>query len=300
MPVLRLTLRYGPKTLRAVMRLGFPRPPARRSVLLVVAAASLLTLLPVARAAIPFNSATVTKVENIVNFGERRGDRSATRRAVAQDIVRANNFLLSETDSRAELQYPDGSLVRIGQNTVFTFDASSRTLALEKGTLIFHIPKGSGGGTIKTPSLTAAITGTTGKVSENHIAILEGEVTLVPSGRKVPANFFARRNPDGTITIGRFNPAQAFEGKLMAFNGPMPGVDDRFALPSLTLPPPADLREWEVLSRTQNQPNSIKTFFPEPNDPPKMREEKTKVVVPKPVQRPPVTPGPRGNGGGKY
>lgn len=273
--------------------------PSRAPVLFAAAAASLLTLLAPSPAAIPFNSATVTRVENIVNYGERRGDRSSTRRAVAQDVVRANNFLLSETDSRAELQYPDGSVVRIGQNTVFSFDASSRTLALEKGTLIFHIPKGSGGGTIKTPSLTAAITGTTGKVSENHIAILEGEVTLIPSGRKVPASFFARRNPDGTITIARFDPARAFEGRLMAFNGPMPGVEaELFAGPAVTLPQPVDFREWEVLSRTQNLPSSIEVFFPDPDEPPVVREEETQVVVPKPVNRPPVTPRPRGNGGG--
>ena len=279
--------------------------PFRLPLLFAAATASLLTLLAPSQAAIPFNSATVTKVENIVNYGERRGARSTTRRAVPQDVVRANNFLLSETDSRAELQYPDGTLVRIGQNTVFTFDASSRTLALEKGTLIFHIPKGSGGGTIKTPSLTAAITGTTGKVSDNMIAILEGEVTLVPSGRKVPESFFARRNADGTITIARFDPARGFEGKLMAFNGPMPGFDrDLFAGPTVTLPQPVNFREWEVLTRTQNLPSAIEVFFPDPPDPPEVRQEETVVVVPKPVQRPPATPRQRNGGGhgggGKY
>src|SRR4030095_3627391 len=121
--------------------------------------------------------------------------------------------------SRAELKYPDGTIVRIGQNTVLTFEADTRTLSLEKGSLLFYIPKGQGGGTIRTASITAAITGTIGKVTDNMIAILEGEVTLVPSGKKVPAGFFARMNPDGTLTIARFDPSSALQGKLMKLGG---------------------------------------------------------------------------------
>src|SRR4051812_10484341 len=90
-----------------------------------------------------FSTATVTKVENKVLIGERKAERSITRPAAANDVMQANNFLRSDTDSRAELQYPDGTVVRVGQNTVFTFDSTSRTLALDRGSLLFHIPKGS-------------------------------------------------------------------------------------------------------------------------------------------------------------
>src|SRR4051812_37588417 len=169
------------------------------------------TLLTGAKA-VPFNTATITRLENRVNYGERRGDRSVTRPATVADVVRANNFLLSENDSRAEIQYPDGTLVRIGQNTVFTFDAESRTLTLEKGSLLFHIPKGTGGGTIKTASLTAAITGTTGKVSPNIIAIIEGLVKL-STGQLIHAGEFARYNGDGTITVAPFDPTRVGEGR---------------------------------------------------------------------------------------
>lgn len=251
-------------------------------------------LLSAAHAALPFNSATVTKVENKVSYGEIRGNESAVRPATVADVVRANNYLRSQADSRAELQYPDGSLVRIGQNTVFSFDASSRTLSLEKGTFIFYVPKGSGGGTIKTPSLTAAITGTAGKVSPNTIAIIEGTVRLVPSGRLVHAGEFARRNPDGTITIARFNPAQAFEGKLVTFNGIMPGFEEKEIVVEQELPQ-FDLRYFEVLQRTQNLPSAIEHFFPTPDPQPVDRKD-SKVFVPPPTQTP-SGPG-RGNGGG--
>jgi len=175
----------------------------------------------------PLTTATVSRVENQVSYGKVIGDKSETRPAAKDDVVKANNFLLSETDSRAELRYEDGTIVRIGQNTIFTFEANTRTLNLKKGTFVFYVPKGKGGGTIKTPSFTAAITGTIGKVSDNIIAVIEGEITLVPSGKKVPEGFFARMNADGTIEILPFDPAKEYDGKLMTFNGPLPGLPDK-------------------------------------------------------------------------
>lgn len=229
----------------------------------------------------PFSSATVTKVERIVDYGEVKGGRTVKRRATVSDTVRANNFLLTETESRAELQYEDGSVVRIGQNTVFSFDADTRTLTLEKGALIFHIPKGSGGGRVKTASLTAAITGTTGKVSEDTIAILEGEVRLIPSGRPVPAGSFARRLPGGEIVIREFDQSRSWEGRLMTFNGPMPGFREelpgtpfQFQLPAFN----------ESLERTQNHPTAIERFFPI------RRDEELRVPQPDHDSGSPVTP----------
>ena len=252
-------------------------------------AALFILLLNVARAAMPYTSATVTKLQNSVSYGEIR-ERS-TRRAKIADIVRAQNYLLTETDSRAELQYQDGSLVRIGQNTVFSFDASSRTLELEKGSFIFFVPKNSGGGVIKTPSLTAAITGTAGKVSPNIIAIIEGEVKLVPSGRIVRAGEFARRNLDGTITIARFNPAQVMAGELVTFNGVMPGFEEQQIEVESELPQ-INLRTFEVLHRTQNLPSAINHFFPPTPEPSPVDRRNPRVSVPPPQNQPPTPGGP--------
>jgi hypothetical protein len=248
-------------------------PSSTRATLLAAAGVASLGLLHAVSAATPFTSATVTQVENKVAYGDRRGDRSATRPAAVSDVVRANNFLRSESNSRAELQYPDGTVVRIGQNTVFTFDADSRTLSLEKGSLLFHIPKGAGGGTIKTASLTAAITGTAGKVSENIIAIIEGTVKLIPSGRLVHQFEFARRNADGSITVAPFDPARANDGALVNFNGRMPGFPDVPVLVDTTPGVPfnaADIRALDVLSRTNNLPSTVNRFLPvSPIDRPK-------------------------------
>ena len=246
-----------------------------------------LALAGAALAGTPYTQATVTRTENKISYGTVKGDRSETRPAAAQDVVKAMNFLLSESDSRAELKYDDGTIVRIGQNTIFSFEANSRTLNLKKGTFVFFIPKGQGGGTIKTPSLTAAITGTVGKVSENLIAILEGEVVLKPSGEHVHAGEFARRNPDGTITIGKFDPLKMFDGKLMTFNGPLPGIPENLlGLPLLDM---HDLWDIESRERVIGSPSGIDHFFPAPTPTPTPTPRR---VTPHPVTPHPATPHP--------
>lgn len=242
----------------------------------------------IARAAVPYSEATVTRIQNKVNYGEQQGGQSVTRPAAVQDVVRARNFLLSETDSRAELQYPDGTIVRIGQNTVFSFEADSRTLNLTKGTFIFYVPKGQGGAMIKTPSLTAAITGTVGKVSGDTIAIIEGSVKLIPSGQIVSAGQFARRNPDGTITIAFFKKGTELTGALMTFNGPLPPFREDL-LSGILKPDFNALATQETLDRTANQPGALEKFFPKVNNdpPPPVNRTNPVVFVPPPKQNPP-------------
>lgn len=275
-----------------------PLLSSTRPLTLCVLALSSLAVVA-AHAATPFTQATVTRLQNKVSYGEIKGDQSVLRPAAAQDVVRAMNFLQSETDSRAELRYEDGSLVRIGQNTIFSFEASTRTLTLTKGSFIFYVPKGAGG-VIKTPSLTAAITGTVGKVSPNYIAILEGVVRLIPSGRTVSAGQFARFNADGTITIDFFPPASALDGVLVNWGGTITGLDEQLFVQQSNLPKP-DFSLFDSFQRTQNDPAGLKLFnpqlFEEPpvklfdEPPPTVPPERT--VVPPPKKRPPTpTPTP--------
>lgn len=257
----RLTEGGRPETLRPVNRNGRLESSIQLITILAIAALSLTITL--AGAAVPFTRATVTRTQNKVTYGQIADGKGHTRAANAGDIVGANSYVLTESESRAELQYDDGSVVRIGQNTVFSFEANTRTLSLKDGAFTFFIPRGQGGGTIKTPSLTAAITGTVGKVSRDTIAVLEGEVTLIPSGRKVKAGEFARKMPDGSILVARFDPIAGAEGALMNFNGPMPGFREDRLVPGrrfvLSLP---DTSIFDAMERTQNQPSSIDHFNP--------------------------------------
>jgi hypothetical protein len=239
----------------------------------------------------PLNSATVTRVEHQVSYGKVIGDKSETRPAAPNDVVKASNFLMSESDSRAELKYDDGTIVRIGQNTIFSFEANTRTLSLKKGTFVFYMPKGKGGGTIKTPSFTAAITGTVGKVSNNIIAIIEGEVTLLPSGRKVPAGFFARFNPDGSIDILPFDLTREFDGKLMTFNGPLTTLPET-AFGSL-LDYFTHLGTQDTWDRVNNMPSAVLHFTGTPNNPtPTPRIQRSTPAPPTPRPATPTPPPP--------
>ena len=279
----------GPRSKNNIPRVFRQGPllSSTRPLTLCVLALSSLAIVA-AHAATPFTQATVTRLQNRVSFGEIKGDQSVLRPAAPQDVVRAMNFLQSETDSRAELRYEDGSLVRIGQNTIFSFEANTRTLTLTKGSFIFYVPKGSGGGVIKTPSLTAAITGTVGKVSRNYIAILEGVVKLIPSGRTVSAGQFARFNADGTITIDFFPPATALDGVLVNWNGPMPGLDEQLFAGQSKLPKP-DFSSLDSFQRTQNDPAGLKLFNPQLfEEPPPVILPEKRTFVPPPQNRPPT------------
>ena len=171
----------------------------------------------------PFDSAQITRLENSVTVGDIHAGRASGRRpAVVSDAVKANNFVQTGNESRAELQFKDTSLVRVGQNSVFSFEAKSRTLSLQKGDMLFYVAPGQGTGTIKTPALTAGITGTLCKVAPDMIAVLRGSITVTVAGKpvKVPAGW-AVKVVHGTARIYQFDPAEATKGKLYSM-GPLP------------------------------------------------------------------------------
>ena len=85
--------------------------------------------------------------------------------------------------ARAEMIADDGTLTRVGANTIFSFDPAERTINLDQGSLLFHAPHGKGGGTIRTGSATASVIGTTIIVTTTanggfKVLDLEGEAEI--------------------------------------------------------------------------------------------------------------------------
>jgi len=200
-----------------------------------------------AHAETAMTSATVTRVENQVHIGDV-GNAQRQRSASVSDVVRAKDYVLTESASRAELQFDDKSIVRVGQNTVFSFDPNSRTLSLQKGAMLFYVPPGNGG-TIKTPTLTAAITGTIAKVTANTIAVIAGSLQT-PWGEVKAGQ--AIRWQDGETSIFDINPKEATSGILWSW-GPLPELpeihhplDVRYETP--------DTHFYDVLDWTQVNP----------------------------------------------
>ena len=141
--------------------------------------ALMLAALAPANGAAPFDSATVTRVENKTIVAEIKGGQATgAHPAIVSEVILASSFLQTTKDARAELEFIDKSLLRVGPNTVFSFDARSRTLSLEKGDMLFYLPPGRGGVKLKTAALTAALTGTVVLLSPTGILALDGTVTL--------------------------------------------------------------------------------------------------------------------------
>ncbi len=103
--------------------------------------------------------------------------------AAVNDIFNMPDLVRTGDASRAELVAADDTITRVGANTVFSFDPANRTIDLQQGSLLFHSPKGMGGGTIHTNSATASVLGTTIIVTTTHnggfkVIDLEGHVAI--------------------------------------------------------------------------------------------------------------------------
>ncbi len=74
---------------------------------------------------------------------------------VGKDVVRTGK------KSRAELEFPDQSICRLGSNTIFSFDPQTRNMEFSQGVALVHVPPYKGGARIGTTAATAAIQGDT-------------------------------------------------------------------------------------------------------------------------------------------
>ena len=184
--------------------------------LAVIIAVSVAADLAVAR------EATVSVAKGKVTVGE--GQAAGVGAKVAE-----NQAVRTGGGSYAELKFSDGSIARLGPNSVFRFSKSSNFI-VDAGEGLFSFAKGKGGFTVSTPSLNASILGTTVdvKVSRNLVeySCLEGHCrigphTLSPGDRlTLRGSGAAYSAPKTKIDLERFakdNPLIASLGKLPNF-----------------------------------------------------------------------------------
>jgi len=118
----------------------------------------LIFLIPVTSHAEKFKTAEVTKIVNDVRLlTGTKTSRPASKGAV----VSGNTAVRTGQKSRAQMDFPDASIIRLGANSVFSFTQGKRDVDLEKGTILMQVPKALGRTKIRTSSISAAITGTT-------------------------------------------------------------------------------------------------------------------------------------------
>jgi len=119
-----------------------------------------------AQARVNFEKATITYIQNDVAVADIKllsMDGSAVKKTNASlnQPITKENAVVTGDKSRAELKLNDGSVVRLGQFTVFSFKEGTRDIDLKQGSALMNVPKGMGRTNIKAAAVTAAITGTT-------------------------------------------------------------------------------------------------------------------------------------------
>jgi hypothetical protein len=80
-------------------------------------------------------------------------------------VIHDENVVRTGVESRAELEFSDLTLARLGANSIFSFDAKARAMNFNQGAVLFSKPTKSGPVELRTGAITAAITGSTGFIS---------------------------------------------------------------------------------------------------------------------------------------
>lgn len=151
---------------------------------------ALFLLLAGAAVAAPLQSAKITQAVNEVSvYTSSRNPRAAS----IGETIGSSNSVLTGRKSRAELTFQDKTITRLGQNSVFRFRNGTRDVELEQGSVLLQVPKSAGGATIRTATVTAAITGTTSMFEYTpgvsvKLLTLEGTQKIYLKGQKDPVH----------------------------------------------------------------------------------------------------------------
>jgi hypothetical protein len=147
-----------------------PSLPFRHCRLILALACALTTCVTSVPAA-NLAQATVRQKVNVVTVAPSLS--AAARPAPTGSVVQDQNVVRTGNESRAELEFTDLTLARMGANSIFSFDSQARALEFTQGALLFSKPANSGRVEVRSGAITAAITGSTGFISNQPAAILK-------------------------------------------------------------------------------------------------------------------------------
>jgi hypothetical protein len=108
-------------------------------------------------------SVTVSEIKNQVTYQAADG---SERAAKVEDVVKGQDVIKTGGSSMAELEFPDGTLTRLGSHSAFTFSPESREVQTHSGLSLFFIPKGMGGLHVVSQGVVGAVEGCTVVVEE--------------------------------------------------------------------------------------------------------------------------------------
>ena len=224
------------------------------------------------------------RVTQVVNDVKLLLEQAAPRPATISDLVRHGTAVRTGSQSRSELTFADLTITRLGANTIFSFKEGTREMNLIDGAILFQVPKGSGGATIRTVGVTAAITGTTG-IAEFHPATtrhpqvskwlcLEGMFHLyLPNGQSLEVGPGKMVTTDGKS----FSKVMTFDiAKLVSTSLFFTGYDQPLASMNL------------IMLESQNQlAGSLLATTTNPLDPARIVNVTSQAIVAEETQTPP-------------
>jgi FecR protein len=109
------------------------------------------------------SQAVVRQKINVVTLAPNLAGQA--RPAAQGAVIHDENVVRTGTESRAELEFADLTLARLGSNSIFSFDAKARTMNFKQGAVLFSKPTNSGAIQIQAGAISGAITGSTGFIS---------------------------------------------------------------------------------------------------------------------------------------
>jgi hypothetical protein len=80
-------------------------------------------------------------------------------------VIREDNVVRTGTDSRADLEFADLTVARLGANSIFSFDAKARTMTFKQGAVLFAKPTNSAPVQLRSGAVSGAVIGCTGFIS---------------------------------------------------------------------------------------------------------------------------------------
>ena len=219
---------------------------------LVAITAGLMRWFPSEANAASASQARITRVTNHVQLVRPM---TAARSASVNGIVDEDTIIRTGSSSRAELTFPDETVVRLAANTSFSFKNGTHDLNLGEGAALVQAPKSANGVKIHAGTVASAITGTTAMI-EYHpgvykFLVLEGTGRLYRPG-----------HPGDSVLVG---PGQLVMGNPnAAVSDPVDFDIARFVKTSrfvVDLPPLRSEKLIAAESLKQQQEKSKKTLI---------------------------------------
>jgi len=124
----------------------------------------------------PLEAGAFTAVKNQVG----QTDGSEKKQAQKDGKIAEGNKVDTGAGSCTEMTFTDSSVMRMGQNSHFSFDSKERLIRLDKGTVLMHVPPGNGGVAIEGGGVVGAVSGSTVMASNDGngnfaFAVLESD-----------------------------------------------------------------------------------------------------------------------------